>query len=1028
MAWQDGYHTIPYKNLPRTNEKLMELKGSLSDDEARVTFAQFLAANPTWAARILIGEHIFPIQDMLIRAVFQKNFSLAICGRGFSKSWTAAVMVPLYAIFNPGTRIGICSATFRQARELFKKIEEFLSDKKGIFLKQCLIGEPKHNTDYWEMKIGKSKVIALPLGCLTGASRIVTESGLVRIEDLFPDNPKKGFEPLGAKVFNKNGWTETDQRYYCGRQETRKITTESGYEIEGTLNHKLYSEEGWRQLGSFKGGDFVAIDVQDKWPTKPKYKLSADEGYALGLLLGDGCYTHEFRLQFTDSKGELANYLRDVTGWDWRQPKGSDNYYCFGKENAKRWRDYWGVGLDYAKDKRIPEKIFSGSREAAIACLQGLFDTDGCAYVNKKLYNSLEINFASVSQQMITDVQLLLNTFGIHGTASRRVRKSGLEIGELRLSGQDSRKFIEKIGFRYKRKQEKAVEALASQKGGHDRSGLPISRLVSDYARLSPIKTRRKDRSFSPSSIIKHKKISATYLRKIIDLYDTSENPLREEIYEYLEVLEKFRFEKIKSIETGYAPCYDLHVPEGNCYTGNGFVSHNSGEKIRGFRFQVMIIDELLLLSDKVINEVIKPFLAINADVRNRGKIQRAEDKLIAAGKMTEDDRYRFESNKLIGLTSASYKFEYLYELYQSYIKLIFDPDAQDVSHCIFQLSYEVAPEELYSKANVEEAKQTASEAQFAREYRAHFSDDSGGYFSAKKLLEVCLKSGESPCVELRGDPKAEYLLAIDPNYNDSEASDHFAMCLLKLDPERESGTMVHGYALQKSSLKHRAQYLKYLFENFNIKYLITDAAGGKKLIDDIDGLGVLPRPLKAFEADFDNFQEDKLREIKGNYKPESGQICHAQTFSSSWLQRANEELQTSIERKKIFFASKVEQHDEHQFNKLMEMNIPIEKLEYKMSGDDDKHVNKKSDFIEHQNDILDLTMKECVLIEVSSSPTGNQTFDLPNHLKKDRKPTRARKDSYTALLLANWGMKCYFKLKATEADNNSYFMPYFAV
>ena len=35
------------------------------------------------------------------------------------------------------------------------------------------------------------------------------------------------------------------------------------------------------------------------------------------------------------------------------------------------------------------------------------------------------------------------------------------------------------------------------------------------------------------------------------------------------------------------------------------------GEKLRGFRFQRMIIDELLLMPEKIFNEVIMPFLSV---------------------------------------------------------------------------------------------------------------------------------------------------------------------------------------------------------------------------------------------------------------------------------------------------------------------------------------------------------------------------------------------------------------------------------
>ena len=82
-------------------------------------------------------------------------------------------------------------------------------------------------------------------------------------------------------------------------------------------------------------------------------------------------------------------------------------------------------------------------------------------------------------------------------------------------------------------------------------------------------------------------------------------------------------------------------------------------------------------------------------------------------------------------------------------------------------------------------------------------------------------------------------------------------------------------------------------------------------------------------------------------------------------------------------------------------------------------HVNLKQvgessilDLIEHQDEMIYQTKKQCTLVEVKSTAKGSQTFDLPQHLKRNTSVNRARKDNYTGLLLANWGVKCYFDMK----------------
>ena len=91
------------------------------------------------------------------------------------------------------------------------------------------------------------------------------------------------------------------------------------------------------------------------------------------------------------------------------------------------------------------------------------------------------------------------------------------------------------------------------------------------------------------------------------------------------------------------------------------------------------------------------------------------------------------------------------------------------------------------------------------------------------------------------------------------------------------------------------------------------------------------------------------------------------------------------------------------------------------------KQVNEKSllDFIERQDDLIYQVKKQCALVEVKSTARGNQSFDLPLHLKRNTSVGRARKDNYTALLLANWATKIYYDMKKVkEEEVSSTFVP----
>lgn len=617
MAWNEGYHIKPF-NEKTLNDRLGEIKGELDLQQAQIWLAKFCQANPYFAVRLLTGIEIAPVQDMIIRALMRKDFSLVIAGRGFSKSYIISLFIVLYAVFYPGSRIGICSGTFRQSKLIFKTIEKFFAGDKGTFLKQCVDAKVSHNTDAWEMKIGTSSVIATPLG---------------------------------------------------------------------------------------------------------------------------------------------------------------------------------------------------------------------------------------------------------------------------------------------------------------------------------------------------------------------------------------------------------------------------GGDRIRGYRFNVMVIDEMMLVTGDVINTVIKPFLSVKLDGQDREKVEAAQDLLIKEGKMNEEDRIVYQNNKLIGLCSASFKFESLYkDTYEPYVTAILDPKAVNVNHCVFRMSYRAAPPWLLDLKLVEEAKRTMSEYQFKREFEAIFTDDSGGYYSARKIEEATVPPGMEPCVKVKGDPYKKYILGIDPNNNDAEHSDHFAMAVLEIDEKTRTGTLVHAYALPKSGVSARGTYLKYILENFNIVYIIVDGAGGEQFFRETEELKLLPKKITRIPSDYmlsESFEKG-LAEARAVYNPDAGAMLHVQYFSlGGWIRRANEVLQANIEHKRIQFGSKITPVD--MFEEAKKMSIPINDLVYSYVDDalaGDTYEGKMAAFIDNLESLVDMTKKELTLIEPREGPSGNQVFDLPANLKRDRSPGKARKDSYSALLLASWGMQCYFELKKEAATEFKIWMP----
>ena len=447
------------------------------------------------------------------------------------------------------------------------------------------------------------------------------------------------------------------------------------------------------------------------------------------------------------------------------------------------------------------------------------------------------------------------------------------------------------------------------------------------------------------------------------------------------------------------------------------------GEKLRGFRFQRMIIDELLLMPEKIYNEVIMPFLSVVENPTERQEVYDLETKMIEEGEMVEDERTRWHNNKIIGLSSASYKFEYLYKLYQQYESLIVNENKQDGAHrVIMHFSYDCAPPQLYDQNLINQSKSTMSQAQFDREFGALFTDDSSGYFKVSKMASCTLPDGEGQCVEVLGDPKSKYILAFDPSWSESESSDDFAMLLVKVHPETRKGTVVHSYAVSGTSLQSHIKYMAYLLMNFNIEMVVGDYNGGLQFLNACNESGTFKKlnlKMGQVDAELDNQKEyvKNLRKLKNNINKKERKFVFLRKPSSVWIRFANENLQAAFDHKRLYFAGAAMDDN---YNMQRKANIPIEKLKF-LRNQDMEEKNKGArmiDFVEHQRDMMDLIKVQCALVQVTTSPQGTQSFDLPPNLRKQKGADKARKDSYSAVVLGNWGMNVYFDMLEDKGDD----------
>ena len=252
----------------------------------------------------------------------------------------------------------------------------------------------------------------------------------------------------------------------------------------------------------------------------------------------------------------------------------------------------------------------------------------------------------------------------------------------------------------------------------------------------------------------------------------------------------------------------------------------------------------------------------------------------------------------------------------------------------------------------------------------------------------------------------------------------------------KREGVLVHTYAISGANLKNHIHYFYYILTHFNVVFIAGDYNGAVQFITSCNESELFKKnkmEIKTIDANFDDqtIYDQSIGELRQQYNLTDRKICLLKSPSSEWIRIANESLQSSIDNKKIWFASKSMDED---FELKSKTKIPISTFNFiRGKAEDDGFKGQKLDearmvdFIENLKANIEMTKVQCALIEPKASSQGTMSFDLPDNLKRQRGANKARKDCYSALLLANWGARVYFDMMTKPVENiQSTFTPFF--
>jgi len=105
-----------------------------------------------------------------------------------------------------------------------------------------------------------------PTGCLTGDTLVTTDRGLTRLSEL-GDVWGDKWQDLDVSVSTDEGPRRTTKFFVNGEEPTRRIVTESGYKIQGTLAHRVKVVDpetrlwAWKRLADVIPGDIVPVQL-----------------------------------------------------------------------------------------------------------------------------------------------------------------------------------------------------------------------------------------------------------------------------------------------------------------------------------------------------------------------------------------------------------------------------------------------------------------------------------------------------------------------------------------------------------------------------------------------------------------------------------------------------------------------------------------------------------------------------------------------------------------------------------------------
>jgi len=276
--------------------------------------------------------------------------------------------------------------------------------------------------------------------CVTGDTWVQTAEGPRQVRDLLGH----GFK---ARVDGKDHATGAEGFFLTATKPVLALQTEEGYRLRLTTDHRVRRvsrltrwsvETEWCEAGQLRAGDRVLLNdhrTNASWSGA----LTEEQGYLLGLLVGDGTlkretavlsvWTQAAAVNATGGSGAhalMSEALRcartlphraDFNGWS--EVQGRDEW----RMKSAALRDLaFELGMSVG-DKAITPALEKASSDAYRGFLRGFFDADGS--VQGSQAKGVSVRLAQSDMARLEGVQRMLLRLGIPSRIYRDRRAAG---------------------------------------------------------------------------------------------------------------------------------------------------------------------------------------------------------------------------------------------------------------------------------------------------------------------------------------------------------------------------------------------------------------------------------------------------------------------------------------------------------------------------------------------------------------------------------------------------------------------------